>query len=101
MERHISRVEKAAVEQAGHTAATAAAHYGRSSLDEVHGSDPSDTLPLYRIASHVWQSELGLREEKSVIAGRRSTHQWPGRRLLPVARSLDFLGTKTSAADDV
>jgi hypothetical protein len=62
--KKLSRVGKATAEQAGHSTETAAAHDGRGSLEEVHGADPIDTLALYRITSHVWQSELGLREAK-------------------------------------
>jgi hypothetical protein len=87
----LSRVEKVAVEQPGHTAETATAHCGRSSLDEVHGVDPSDTLPLYRITSHVWQSQLGLREAKATKASHNTVHRDSHGVRLPSLVSLTFL----------
>jgi hypothetical protein len=91
----LTKVERAAVEQAGHTAATAAAHYGRTAAAAVHGTDPADVLPIYRLASVRWQVSLGLRPDDlgPAAASLRVAAATPVRGVRPIARALPFTDT--------
>jgi superfamily II DNA or RNA helicase len=88
--------ERAAVEQAGHTAATAAAHYGRTAAAAAYGTDPADVLPIYRLASVRWQVALGLRPSdvgptmSSLTVAAATTRV---RDVRPIARVLPFTDT--------
>jgi superfamily II DNA or RNA helicase len=93
----LTAVERAAVEQAGHTATTAAAHYGRTAAAAAHGTDPADVLPIYRLASVRWQVALGLRDGQ---VGQTAA-SWPvaaaapgARGVRPVASALPLTDTR-------